>query len=197
VQATCTANAILQAELTAGIFEDVSHERTTDEMVEFRDDLTFMTELKTADVNSLSIGDMALLYTFRGMAEKWWKSLGDKLLRLAIVDGVDIPGYKLVESRSRRVFANEARATARLVELGCPQDQVVEEVMCSPAEAEKLLRKAGHRAKDLPDLLNPLVRKPPGKPTLAPASDKRAALVDVSADVFGDLTAESEGDTDD
>lgn len=191
VQASCTANAILQGELTAGVFSDMSEETTVAEMVEFRDELTFKTDMPVADLASMSISDMALLYGFRGMAEKWWKSLGEALYRHA-ANGGDVPGYKLVESRSRRVFSNEPRAAARLVELGCPEGEVIEQVMCSPAEAEKLLRKAGHRAKDLPDLLSKLVYKPAGKPTLAPARDRRMAIVDLTAAAFGDLSENPE-----
>ena len=66
------------------------------------------------------------------------------------------------------------------------------ESVVSPAEAEKLLRKSGYRTRQLPEVLDGLVYKPKGKPTLAPAADPRPALVDLSDGVFDDLVENCE-----
>lgn len=192
VKADCAALAKVQADLTAGAFTDLaSDEVTEDAIAEFKDDLTLTAIPKVADAMRLTTGELATMMTWRGFVESWWKSAANELYRRAC-RGEEVPGWKLVESRSRRVFRYPTQAGTALVGMGAPEDKVFATSVCSPAEAEKLLRKAGHRTKDLPDLLDDLVYKPPGKPTLAPAHDKRPALVDVSESAFDDLTENPE-----
>ena len=107
----------------------------------------------------------------------------DELDRRA-AHGEKIPGYKIVEDRSHRKFISEAKARDHLLSLGLKRTDIIDESLVSPAKAEKLLRKAGHPNKDLPELLQGLVIKPPGRATLAPLSDKRPEVEDVSAVVF-------------
>lgn len=190
VKATCAANAKLNIEMTEGIFTDTTEPVDADDMLAFQDrvdDLNF--EVNPTDVGTLSTSQLASMSVFRSMAERWWKSLDVELLRRAKV-GEDMSkhGLKIVESRSFRVFNDDKVAVRHIVALGVPRSDVVTEKVATPAQAEKLLRKAGHKHKDIPSLLVDLISKPPGKPTLAPLSDKRAAIVDLSEAVFGDTT---------
>lgn len=90
-------------------------------------------------------------------------------------NGQSFPGYKLVAGRSVRQWGDEVEAEIELrAKLG---DEAYERKLLSPAKAEKALGKK--KAADLQEL----IVKPEGKPTLAPASDKRAP-VNVSADDF-------------
>lgn len=84
----------------------------------------------------------------------------------------NLPGYKLVEGRSQRKWRDEAKVIEVLsAEHG---ESLYERKLLSPAKVEKLL---GKQAKEiLPDLVD----KPPGKATLAPESDKRKPIGDVS-----------------
>ena len=83
-------------------------------------------------------------------------------------NGRPFDGYKLVEGRSLRKWNNEQEAAEKLeTVLG---DDAWERSLLSPARAEKAL---GKKRKDV---LDGLVVKPAGKPTLVPASDKRSAI---------------------
>jgi CRISPR/Cas system-associated exonuclease Cas4 (RecB family) len=96
-------------------------------------------------------------------------------------DGKPFPGYKLVAGRSLRQWGDESKAEQVLVdELG---DKAHERKLLSPAKAEKML------GKKKADVLEGLIVKPEGKPTLAPESDKRPAVT-ASADDFEALDSE-------
>lgn len=98
----------------------------------------------------------------------WAKRLEDYALKLAL-DGTRIPGYKLVEGRSRRTIKDQKAAIDKLAAAGFSEADV-----CKPkelktiTELEKLLRKAAFN-----DLLGEYVIKPQGKPALVPESDPR------------------------
>jgi hypothetical protein len=119
------------------------------------------------------------------MVEGFWKTADHELLRRGL-SGVPLTRYKVVEGKSNRLFASPTQAAEKLIALGCKPTEVTTENIVGPVDAERLLVVAGHRKKDLPDLLEGLIRKPPGKPTLAPMSDRRPALEDPSAIAFAD-----------
>ena len=192
VRGTCAAAAKLENDLISEVFSDLMVEYNPDDIRSFKDELDIGMVKPTLDLMTLSIEQMVTLKRYRKFSDAFWKALETELNRRAIVENQKIPGMKLVEGRSHRVFAKPKVAAQRLIELGCDEKNVVVESVVSPAEAEKLLRKAGHRNKDLPELLEGLVRRPPGKPTLVFLSDKRPELQDVSADVFADLVDESD-----
>lgn len=82
--------------------------------------------------------------------------------------GREIPGYKLVHGRSLRKWRDENAAEILLAAKLDPED-LFSRKLISPAQAEKLLGK-DH------EILAQHCVKPNGKPTLAPASDKRPAI---------------------
>lgn len=108
----------------------------------------------------------------RGLIESWLKSVEasvmDKLLA-----GEKFTGYKLVEGRSNRKWSNEQDALKILLSVKSEDDIYTKKMITAP-QAEKLLGKAEKH------LIADLIIKPEGKPTLAPESDKRPALGDVS-----------------
>lgn len=196
VAGSCSANAKLQEELTAAVFTDTTV-TTVEEMQDFvrriDDDLDEF-RMHFAKVGELTTAQMAKLLPFRSMAESWWKKLEEELLQRSL-NGVKVPGMKLVEGRSRRVFPNQEKAQKALIGLGLKRDDLINEKMISPNQAEKLLRKKGFKAAQLPDLMSGLVHKPPGRATLVPVSDKRPEVEDLSAVAFApDETTETEED---
>lgn len=195
VKADCAALAKVQADLTAVAFGDLTAEVTPEDIAAFRDDLDLTAIPRTGEFMRLTTAELAQMYPWRGFIESWWKAMAEELLRRA-GRGEATPGLKLVESRSRRVFRFPLEAGEKLVAYGVPRKQVFVETVPSPAEAEVLLKKAGRRTKDLPDLLDGLIFKPPGKPTLAPLADKRPALVDLTGVAFDDLTQTRENSED-
>lgn len=195
VKSTCTAIAKLQIDLMAAAFDDLGAAVTHEQMEEFVDELAMTAVPETVPLVTLNTADLAVLYSFRKLADSWWKAVSNELYRRAI-NGEHVPGMKLVESRSRRVFRNSQMAARKLKALGLAEDRIWDTSIRSPAQIEIELRKKGHRTKDLPDLLSDLVFKPVGKATLAPISDKRVALVDISGLAFADLDETRESDED-
>ena len=198
VKSTCVANAKLNVELTEGFFDDLdsTHPVSPEAMQEFKDridDSLVPLDMATIESATLTTEQLAKLLPFRRAADKWWNSIPIELMKRS-ADGEDLTdfGYKLVEARSRRVFANENAAIVHLDSLGVPESKSIEKSLVSPAKAEKLLKTAGHRNKDIPSLLEGITRKPPGKPTIAPIADKRPALVDLSGVSFDNLDSETE-----
>lgn len=190
VKATCAAAAKVVNDITAGAFTAIESEQTSDHVSAWRDELqVFGTPPIPSGMMELTIDEMASLYALRGFAESWWKSLGDALFRAA-AEGRQVPGYKLVGGRSKRIFRE--RAQSALIHAGLPEGDVIKQSLISPAEAEKRLKKLGLRGKALEEFLSDLVFKPVGRPTLAPLSDKRPALVDLSAIAFAEQPEEDE-----
>ena len=82
--------------------------------------------------------------------------------------GGEFEGYKLVSGKSNRAWGNEADAAEALI--GVLKDELYTHKIISPTQAEKLLGKSNAH------LLDGLVVKPEGAPTIAPMSDKRPAI---------------------
>lgn len=195
VQTSCTAYAVMQEDIFSAAMmeanEEISIERMGDLKTRLNDEWKPY-ELNIAEVNSLTVEEMARLLKYRPVAEAWWKKLEDSLYRAA-ARGEKVDGYKLVESRSRRVFNKPKAAITRLVDdLGLPRSAVVVEKLVSPAQAEVLLIKNGRRKKEMPELLDGLVYKPPGNPTLVPAYDRRPELSRAADNAFDDLLLDFE-----
>ena len=84
------------------------------------------------------------------------------------VSGKQWPGWKLVEGRSNRKYADDAIVAAAVESAGF--DPYERKVLGITA-MEKLLGKSRFA-----ELLAPYIEKPQGKPTLVPDSDKRPAI---------------------
>ncbi len=190
VKATCPALLKLQIDLTAGAFEAVGDAVTEEEMLALKDDIEFQEVFAPVNAITLSTEDMAYLKQFRGTMEAWWKALDNELLRRA-GNRETVPGYKMVEGRSHRKIKDSTEAVKVLTDLGLKRSDVISEVTASPADIEKKLKWIGICGAELEEVLEPLVRKPPGKPTLVKLSDKRPALVDVTEIAFSDLETEN------
>lgn len=108
-----------------------------------------------------------ILQEAAGMKE-WLKDLEAKVTG-CLYGGTPVKGWKLVAGRSNRIFTDEdavidvLRAKADLTE-----DQIWTKKLAGITQYEKLLGK-----KVFNELLGDYVVKPEGKPTLAPADDKR------------------------
>ena len=103
--------------------------------------------------------------------------------------GQAVPGYKLVNGRGSRAWSlPEDQMAERLVKLGIPKGEVYETKLLSPAKVEKLTWKnrAGEvqslTPKKLAVVASEYTTHMAGKPTVAPESDSRPAiLTDASA----------------
>lgn len=82
--------------------------------------------------------------------------------------GVHYEGWKVVEGRSNRKFADEAAVADTVTKAGFDP---YEKKLLGITAMTSLLGK-----KKFEELLGGLIQKPPGKPTLVPESDKRLAM---------------------
>jgi hypothetical protein len=109
----------------------------------------------------------------RGDAFKAWiKAVEDYALDQALNHDVTWPGFKLVEGRSVRKYLDERMAATKLLTAGALQNQQVykDPELRGIGEIEKALGK-----KRFAEILDGLVIKPQGKPTLVENEDKRPA----------------------
>lgn len=99
----------------------------------------------------------------------WYNDLKEYALQ-ACLDGKTIPGYKAVEGRGSRAWADTDAAIKQLIADGVDEALLYERKPITAPAAEKLLGSSVYM-----DLCAPLVTKQPGKPTLVAESDKRPA----------------------
>ena len=97
---------------------------------------------------------------------KWLKTINDYALREAVDKGKRWPRYKLVEGRSNRVISAPAALVETLKANKYQEEQIYK--LRSITDLEKLVGK-----KRFAELADGCITKPPGKPTLAPETDKR------------------------
>lgn len=113
------------------------------------------------------------------MLKAWIKEF-EKDTVAKLIAGEDMGGWKLVEGRSNRAWtANEDKIYEVLVDAGIDP---YEKKLLSPAKAEKAMGKPAFR--ELPE---GLVKKPPGKPRLAPPTDPKPAITTTAALEFDNL----------
>ncbi len=103
--------------------------------------------------------------------QSWVKDVQAYALDQAVNHGKDWPGFKLIEGRSYRRYSDEAEAAQILKAAGYSEEQIYSKNLLGITAMEKLLGK-----KRFNEILETVVIKPPGKPKLAPESDKRPAI---------------------
>jgi len=115
----------------------------------------------------LSDEEIADVLSRAEMFSQWIKAVEEHALAEAI-NGKRWPGYKLVEGRSVRTIANEEAVVQELTKAGFDDSQIYNRKLQGITAFEKLLGKMTFSS-----MIGPYVVKPPGKPTLVPATDKR------------------------
>lgn len=107
------------------------------------------------------------------LIEDWCSAVRTEAAR-QLGDGREVPGFKLVAGRrGPRAWTDEAAVTELFKSFRLTRDEMFDLKLISPSSAEKLLKSEPKRwAK-----AQALITQSEGKPTVAPASDKRPALV--------------------
>lgn len=183
VKPDCMAHTVFVESLCDGVFDDL--DVTTDDMQRVSDEMEVgMFQIRPKPVGTMSTEQKAAILPYRKMVERWFAEIADDLEQRAI-NGEEVPGYKVVEGRSDRQIISEDKAVAHLTEMGVSRDKLFVTKMVGITAIEDAIRAAGYRRKDIPELLNPIVRKPKGAPTMVPVSDKRP-IYDPGS-VFSDL----------
>lgn len=107
---------------------------------------------------------------------KWADDLKEGALTRAL-EGEVFPGWKVVEGRSIRKYSGTEEEIVRQCEgAGYDHALLYETKLLTVSAMEKMMGK-----KQFSEVLGTYIEKPPGKPTLAPESDKRPAIVNTSA----------------
>ena len=98
----------------------------------------------------------------------WLKRVRDQAMT-TMLDGGEIPGYKIVEGRQgARRWTDEHQVATLLDNAGYTRDEYTTTTIFSPAGMDKALGK-----KKVEELLGGCVERSPGSPTIVPVSDKR------------------------
>ena len=135
--------------------------------------------------------DNATLGNLLGAAdliEGWCKAIRAKA-EAELLAGHPVPGYKLVEGRrgSRR-WTNDAEVEQTMKSMRMKLEEMYDLSLISPTTAEKLHKSGAIGPRQWPKLQG-LITQSEGKPSVAPESDKRPALViQATADEFADVT---------
>lgn len=128
----------------------------------------------------LSEGELGGLLTKAKELVKWAKDL-EEYVQTRLLEGKAVPGWKLVEGRSDRAFTDQDKALEAVLAAGYDEALIFDRKPKTLAGLEKLMGKA-----EFTRILGEYVYKPPGKPTLAPESDKRPAFNSAASD-FADI----------
>ena len=101
--------------------------------------------------------------------ETWLKDLRE-LVSNALTAGETVAGWKMVEGRSNRKFADEDQVVTAMKAAGYDESLLYDRKLITLTQMERDFGK-----KNLAEILGDLIVKPQGAPTLAPESDKRPA----------------------
>jgi len=120
------------------------------------------------------------------LIEDWCRSVR-AAVESALLAGDAVPGFKLVQGRKgNRAWSDADLVIAAMKSMRLKHEQMYDYKLISPTAAEKLLKKEQPKRWNT---LSELVTQPPGKPSVAPASDPAPAInIQAVADGFDDLT---------
>ena len=132
----------------------------------------------------LTNDDVAKILPSLGVMEAWIKDMKHRAL-VALVNKEKVGDYKIVAGRSSRKWRDEYQARVKLHSLGVEPFKPQQIISVSVAEKELGKKTFAQRFKLEEDFV-----KPPGKPTLAPGSDKRPAIEVTEVNDFQNLDDE-------
>ena len=134
-----------------------------------------------AGVPTLAPWEVADVLAMESTVSLWLKRVKDQALT-TMLNGGEIPGYKVVAGRGSRSWADELEVARELEKQGISRDQYTESKILSVAQMEKAL---GGK-KRFNELIGGHVLSVAGSPTLAPVTDRRPAY-DRDAEIARDL----------
>ena len=121
---------------------------------------------KDATLSPAEAGDVLS----RAAGMKDWLQALEETVKDACLAGADIPGWKIVEGRTRRQYTDEAEIEKRLRAKKYKVSEIYEKKLLGITKMEKLIGK-----EKMEEIIGDLIEKPQGAPTLVPEDDKRPA----------------------
>jgi hypothetical protein len=139
------------------------------------------------DMAQKPVDELARAMAKVAMIEDWAKAIRAETER-RLFDGVAVEGFKLVQGRKgNRQWASVDEAEAAMKRMKLKRDEMYDLSLISPPAAEKLLKDTPRRwAK-----LNELITQTDGKPSVAPATDRRPEWTPTMVQGFAALADES------
>lgn len=122
-----------------------------------------------APVERLAPHEVSDILAKEPLISLWLKRVKQQALT-DLMNGKEVPGYKVVEGRAARDWVDELKVAERLRAADYSMEDITKTELLSPAAMEKAIGK-----KKVAELLTDLVEKKAGAPTIASASDKRPA----------------------
>lgn len=169
-------------------------ETVADEFVDIYDQLAPQLEGAEVKVLTLSNDKLAEKMALADLIEDWLSAVRAKV-ESELFAGHEVPGFKLVQGRKgHRSWKDAAAAEAALKSMRLKEKDMYEFKLISPTTAERL-HKAGVLGAKQWTKVQELYGQPDGKPSVAPASDKRPALeVTATEDDFAAVTGDDSDD---
>lgn len=182
----CAALAYIMECAVGGDVEFLESEFGEYEMSVLRDALAEEYKFRRAQFGKLSTEEMAKIQPWRKVVENWFARL-DFELEARALKGEKIPGHKLVEARSNRRFISDEKAIELFEFLEIPEEKYIKRKLLSPAQMEEVIRdEVGVTKAAAPNVIESVVFKPEGKPTLVPLTDKRPPIDGKYAGAYDD-----------
>jgi hypothetical protein len=122
-----------------------------------------------AAVPVLAAWEVAEVLAMEPLVSLWLKRVKDQALT-TMLDGGEIPGYKVVAGRGSRGWADDLEVAAELEKAGYSREEITKTELLSVAGMEKAIGK-----KKVAELVGGQILTHTGAPTVALASDKRPA----------------------
>lgn len=119
----------------------------------------------------LSPTEVADVLRMESLISLWLKKVKAQAMT-TLLDGGEVPGYKVVEGRlGNRTWTDELAVAQTLKDAGYQINDITETKLLSPAAMDKSIGKT-----KVTELLEGLISRSPGAPTIVPDTDKRPQL---------------------
>lgn len=184
----CPAAAERVAKLVGSDFEDLTKISEKEVSTEATAHAQNIPTKEIVGVVGVDFAELGLRMGAVAFVEHWCKAIR-ALVETVLLTGEEVPGYKLVQGRKgARAWQDEAAAEALFKSMRIKEDVMYSYKLVTPTKAEEALAEASPKkwAK-----LSTLIVQADGKPSVAPLSDKREALLVKSpTEDFADETGE-------
>ena len=115
--------------------------------------------------------EVAEVLAMEPLVTLWLKRVKAQALN-TLMDGGEVPGWKVVEGKmGNRKWTDELQVAKKLLDSGYTKADFTETKLLSPAAMDKALGK-----KNVAELLDGMIDRSPGAPTVVPLNDKRPPL---------------------